>query len=77
MDRDELKGFKRWLDDERTPVRDIMAKRRIVELEIDCIRDPEIRASAHYVLRLIDEELHARICLERLRKQNVFSKRAA
>lgn len=68
MDRDELKGFRRWLDDDQTPSRDIKAKRDAMMGEIEALRDPDLRRATLYLIRLIDEELQARMDLERLRK---------
>ncbi len=68
MDQDALKGLRRWIDDDRTPSRDLRAKRQSVMDEIEVIRDPDIRRSSLYIVHLLDEELQARADLERLRK---------
>lgn len=68
MDRDELRGLRRWIEDDRTPIGDLLAKRQSFEYEAERIRDPDVRRSVCYLIRLIDDELQARDDLVRLRR---------
>lgn len=58
MDKDEWKGFLRWLD-EAGPQELHARRQRIVEVLKD-IRDRDVRSDARRMARLIDAEILAR-----------------
>ncbi|TXI07689.1 MAG: hypothetical protein E6Q76_08225 [Rhizobium sp.] len=69
MDKHMLKGFQRWVDDDRTRSADLKRKREALCDELDIARDPDLQRACQWMIAYIDEELMARRDIERLRRR--------
>lgn len=68
MDRDDVRGFRRWVNHPDTTDKELNRKRADIKADLRLLTDPDVRRELQFMMRNIDDELQARADLARLRK---------
>lgn len=68
MDRDDVKGFRRWVDHPDTKDKELHFKRADIREDLKIIKDPDVSRQLKLMIRYIDDELQARADIKRLRE---------